>query len=378
MNTIRVAGGGLRGATSAVVCVMAVLVGCGSDEEGGPGNGNGEPTVPFTPGAPVDVTPMEWHYVSVPGTKCRDGQETGFGININPASNKLILYFEGGGACFNGLTCTMNPRSWGESNLGTPGGVLRRDDTNQFADWNLVYVPYCTGDVFTGTKETGGYNDEPQQGYINVGRYLERIVPTFPNLDQVVLSGSSAGGFGVAWNWMRTQDAFGDIPVYALDDSGPTFGPDYFSPCLTRHMASTWGWESSIHPACTDCNIETGEVNRPFMEVAVMREGAHRFALLSNTEDSVIKLFFGFGLDDCSGINSIGPTYPTGQFPMGLAELRTEAEPYDHVKQWVKTGTSHTFLGNVAGEVSEGVELADWIEQFHTDDPAWTDVFPAL
>jgi hypothetical protein len=259
--------------------------------------------------------------------------------------------------------------------------LSRTEEENPFKDWNMVYVPYCTGDVFSGTKATGGYNDEPQQGYTNVGLYLERVVPTFPDVDQVVLSGVSAGGFGAAWNSGRTQDAFGDIPVYTLDDSGPPMGAMYFSPCLAQRMAETWGWVDSIHPACTDCDVAGGDVVEPLLEVITQRPNAQRFALLSNSEDSVIKLFYGFGLDDCANIDSVlPPSYPSGMFPMGLDEQRQRGEELglDQVRMWVKTGTSHTFLGNIYGQESEGVALVDWIEQFFTDDPAWENVFPPL
>lgn len=371
------------GLRAAVVCGLLCALtasGCAGDDEGAAGGGGGDLTVPFMPGDPIEADANTWTYVHFPGSKCRDGAETGLGININPDSDKLIFYFEGGGACFNTLTCSTNPRSWGESNLGTPGGLLSRTaEGNPFKDWNMVYVPYCSGDVFSGTKTTGGYEDEPQQGYINVTEYLKRVVPTFPNVDQVVLSGSSAGGFGVAFNWMRTQDAFGDIPVYVLDDSGPAFGAEYFSTCLAQHMGDLWGWQDSIHPACVDCDVAAGNVVQPMMEAAVDRENAQRFALLSHTEDSIIKLFFGFGLNDCSGLDGfLPPTYPTGKFPMGLAELRTESADYPDVKMWVKTGTSHTFLGGIEEHESEGVTLTEWIEQFYTDDPAWTNVFPPL
>ena len=51
----------------------------------------------------------KWTWVPVPGSHCRDGSATGFGINVNPASKNLMIFLEGGGACFNALTCGMNP-----------------------------------------------------------------------------------------------------------------------------------------------------------------------------------------------------------------------------------------------------------------------------
>jgi hypothetical protein len=47
--------------------------------------------------------------------------------------------------------------------------------------------------------------------------YLKRIVPTFPDPSRVILSGSSAGGYGALANWWQTQQAFGDVRVDLID-----------------------------------------------------------------------------------------------------------------------------------------------------------------
>src|SRR5204863_337471 len=71
---------------------------------------------------------------------------------------------------------------------------------NPFRDWNVIYVPYCTGDVHAGAAEhvdvPGGPTDQMFVGYRNIGAYLQRLVPTFSHADQVVLSGASAGMSG--------------------------------------------------------------------------------------------------------------------------------------------------------------------------------------
>ena len=78
-------------------------------------------------------------------------------------SRKTMVYFEGGGACWNDLTCTF-PGDGSGSDLGfytpaiAPGaspalldGIfnLGRDD-NPVKDWTMVYVPYCTADLHSG------------------------------------------------------------------------------------------------------------------------------------------------------------------------------------------------------------------------------------
>ena len=82
-------------------------------------------------------------------------------------------------------------------------------------------MPYCTGDVHAGNNPQGVIDTlKPQQfvGYVNMGLYLKRIVPTFPGMTQVLLTGVSAGGFGALANYVQVAKEFDPIPVSLLDD----------------------------------------------------------------------------------------------------------------------------------------------------------------
>ena len=88
---------------------------------------------------------------------CRDGSSTGFGINPSNASKKLMIFLEGGGACFNAVTCLVNPSAFSGNNYtGSSAGIFNRADiANPVKDWNFVDVPYCTGDVHAGNNPNG-------------------------------------------------------------------------------------------------------------------------------------------------------------------------------------------------------------------------------
>ena len=88
-----------RGGRGAIVCLGGLLtvlaaLGCSDDMpadptgtggEGGSGSDGGR----GDGGAKGDATPstLPWKMVPVEGTLCRDGTETGYGINVNPASS---------------------------------------------------------------------------------------------------------------------------------------------------------------------------------------------------------------------------------------------------------------------------------------------------
>ena len=67
-------------------------------------------------------------------------------------NNKVLLYLEGGGACWNNQTC------WEalvrQADIADPffgGGIFEfNNPDNPFRDWNIVYAPYCDGSVFAG------------------------------------------------------------------------------------------------------------------------------------------------------------------------------------------------------------------------------------
>src|SRR5690606_10818044 len=59
---------------------------------------------PSDPG--MDDTPLEqWAWVDVPGMTCGNGSPTGIAINRSTRSSRLVLMFEGGGACWEVAAC---------------------------------------------------------------------------------------------------------------------------------------------------------------------------------------------------------------------------------------------------------------------------------
>src|SRR5262245_4887490 len=69
------------------------------------------PTLPPTETEPAPVSGAEWERI-VPGgdCACADGSEFSFWVrDANPA--KVVLYLEGGGACFDATTCDFNAPS---------------------------------------------------------------------------------------------------------------------------------------------------------------------------------------------------------------------------------------------------------------------------
>jgi hypothetical protein len=352
---------------------LATLVIAGFAAAAGCGGSSGNNTPPPS-GPPITAPDMTWTWVDFPDSQCRDGTPTGLMVNFNSASDKLMIFLEGGGACFNPLTCGSNPsHADATTTTGPMGGVFNRTDTdNPVASWNFVYIPFCTGDVFGGNKPNGTVdgvvdgsgNPIPQQfvGWKNIGLFLDRIVPTFPHASQVLFTGRSAGGFGASVNAVRTAKAFGpSVPVVMLDDSGPPMSTTYVPSCLQQQWRELWGFDQG---PLADCGSDCPDHNNYIMDLVHHSVRSYPNALsglVSANADGVISFFYGFGANNCSGI----PTPLTGaQFTAGLAEFSTTIQGLTpNYGTYYIASTNHTWIGDdttFATSVN-GVVLKTWV-----------------
>lgn len=326
---------------------------------------NGEPL--------PDGEPGTWQWVDIEGTECIDGSPTGLGVRRGTGDG-LVIYFEGGGGCFDAATCTLFYTTFANFDelafdLLVPtllsSGIF--DDTNAdnpVHDWSFVYVPYCTGDVHAGDKDLAGVpgfvGSHQFVGFRNFGLDLERIGPTFPAPSHVLVTGISAGGYGAAYNFDRIADAYAyaGIPVTLLDDSGPPMSDTYLPACLQDLWRELWGLDDTLPAQCAGCFDEGGWV----VDLGLYLRTKHPtqwFGLLSSEQDGTIRTFLSGGLNDCGG-----GLYPGADYEAGLYELRDEILGGDAAfASYYMPGIAHTYLPFPAFTTTEiqGVRIVDWL-----------------
>jgi len=309
--------------------------------------------------------PPDWSWYPVAGSRCRDGSEAGLFIRFED-SKRLLIYFEGGGACTSPGFCNFNPQSvnhvlsgTGETVLGSAlGAVVGRQQPgvyqngeltgifsaeraeNPFSDWNVVYVPYCTGDVHAGTRDAalvpGVAAPQHFVGHHNTALFVGRLVATFrEGLERVVVAGSSAGSFGAALNFSMISDAFAGVQVDALLDSGAPFDDAHWPPCLQRAWRELFGLDAALPPDCRDCFAADGGGLLGLADFLIDKHPASRIAVISSTEDEVIRLFFTPGENACANVDAADPVqitlgqlagqalYPAQRYAEGLLALRS-------------------------------------------------------
>ncbi|MEO8392743.1 MAG: pectin acetylesterase-family hydrolase [Chloroflexota bacterium] len=150
-------------------------------------------------------------------------------------SDNLIVFFAGGGACWDAETCSKPigfpsfsgyyfPNVW-ETLHTFLGGIFQLDNPNNpFHDWNVVYVPYCTADFDIGaanptyTLADGKTVSIAHRGRQNVSEALDWVYATFAHPPKMLVAGESAGAFASIL-WTPTLAAhYRDGEIYQLAD----------------------------------------------------------------------------------------------------------------------------------------------------------------
>ena len=145
----------------------------------------------------------------VPGgaTRCADGEPYRFHVReADPA--RLLIYFNGGGACWSARTCdparepTFVPGAGpgsGNDPRGLGGAFDLAAADNPFRDWSQVFVSYCTGDLHLGAATARYRGPEGRivtvahAGRANADAALADTYRRFPDARQIVVAGGSAG-----------------------------------------------------------------------------------------------------------------------------------------------------------------------------------------
>ena len=317
-------------------------------------------------GTPIEATAGMWTWVPFDDARCGNGDSTGIGVNLSSTSNDVFIFLDGGGACWNQQTCYVfslaNNLSSGfqEADFFDRATDLsvsywdRADAENPLREWNYVYVPYCTGDVHAGDNIANhGGRETHHVGHANVMAYLDRLVPTFSDANRIILAGSSAGGYGAAFNFAHVQAAFTNARVDLIDDSGPLVP---VSASLEMQWVSAWDYPNNFPDECTACGMALSDG----LTFGFERMGEARAALFSYGRDGVISFFLG---------------YPPAELEQALFTLKTTAyDPFPNARVFYTPGTSHTMLNDPRRPVQDGQSTWSWLNAMLADEPTWTDV----
>jgi len=295
-------------------------------------------------------------------TTIRPGGETGCGLGTpyhfyyrpGTTTSKLVVYFQGGGACWNWVSCSgMFDTSVAEDELGDFRGIFDfGNSANPFRDYGFVFVPYCTGDVHVGDTvmqygaEARNTTPVHHRGYANASAVLDWIDSNLSGVDKVVVAGASAGSYGALFHAPRVARLFPSAQLIYLGDSGVPLLHEY--PRIleqwgaTGRILSEWAAEG----APKGVQVTLAEAHRQIMR----KKDDALLAQITTDADAVQRAFY---------IISGSPNAREA----ALTLLRKVESDIPRFRAFVMDGESHGLMrvDDFYRYEEQGVRLRDWV-----------------
>jgi hypothetical protein len=222
---------------------------------------------------PIDSLPvddssdgLDWQKVNLPEPCVNGLGEKTFIMVRKGSENNLLIFLEGGGACADYTTCkplictsvesckpllgigevvALESQTW-VIKLYYKGGIFDvKNPKNPFRNWTMIFIPYNTGDIHMGNRVVKYFDESSSNtktiyhvGFVNAIvalRYASQ-----KNWDRVVVTGSSAGGYGTLLHAYYAWKIF-DKPILAINDAGPGIMPSPKSQFQMPEIMARWG-----------------------------------------------------------------------------------------------------------------------------------------
>jgi hypothetical protein len=305
--------------------------------------------------------------------------------------NKLLVYFQGGGACFSWFTCQPGVGAFDEDvtpgdnpGLDTHGFADLSNPDNPFKDWNAVFVSYCTADVHWGDA-TYTHQAGPNSVTINHRGAVNSFVVEkwarehFVAPEQVFVTGSSAGAYGaiVGGAYLRER-TYPGAHFDILGDAGNGVITQEF---LANQIAN-WGvlenlpaWIPALNKPLTELSIDQ------LWSAVASTYPSDRFAQYTSAWDG------GLGSQTFFYQVMLHPTMIAQWFSWWQASCEwnqkmrefgvAAAAAAPNYRYYVGAGSRHTIWGSdkVYTDTKGGVPLfVDWVNAMLGGTPAWVNV----
>ena len=303
--------------------------------------------------------------------------------------NKMVVYYQGGGACWDGLTCglptcktTTGPGD--DPGNATSGFADLTNPDNPFKDWSVVMVPYCTGDVHWGDAaydhgQAGNPFVVQHKGAVNAKVVEKWAREHFVMPEEVFVTGSSAGAYGAIASSPRLMEYVWPSSEFAvLGDAGNGVITEDF---LVNDI-SKWGIEKNVPRWIEALDVPITGLSIVDVYVEVARQYPwNRFATYTSAYDGGQGGQGGFYNVMLTGSPLGAQVWWEASCPwnavMREQNFEISARTPGNFRSYVGTGSRHTMWGSakVYDDTTGGVPtLVSWVRGMLDGTPEWTDV----
>ena len=288
----------------------------------------------------------------------------------------LAVFFNGGGACWNDATCSK-PRLAGDKAMFSgkddedaqsvykaellPGdgparmaGIFdRTNPRNPVRDWSMLFVPYCTGDVHSGSNtahyrfpDTGKPFTIEHRGWDNMQVIMHWMQANVPAPAHLLVSGSSAGAYGAATHFTALHELYPNANAVFLGDSGQGVTTPEFE--TARNKSWNYQLPASVFGPDAQSTPDTEVVAR--LAAFFPKD---RFAQFTTIHDRTQTAFYA----------QMTQSQECDAWTKKMASELTVRQSAPNFRSYVAQGDTHTILRSPLfyTEASGGIAFADWL-----------------
>jgi hypothetical protein len=287
----------------------------------------------------------------------------------NPA--RLLIMLQGGGACWQDFyNCTILVEDGQQEPPAPRQGIWDFDSKdNPFADYSIVYMPYCDGSTFSGDNvvEDENFPFGPvrfHRGLRNVSAGMDIAKASFPHASRITVAGSSAGGVGAAtFAPFLVRFLYGNnTHLTVFNDAGPiAVNLTAVNDVIAR--ANDWQFGQFYPDSCTDCD-DLGQ-QTAIIEWRLDNDSTIREAFYETDGDATNRFYMKV------------PTQGLYRTLILMAHGALNDAYPDRYKRFIVSGDdSHTALQYdlFYDQDADGVLLSEWTDDFLIPRPFWVDI----
>ncbi len=305
--------------------------------------------------------------------------------------NKVVMYYQGGGACWSYNTCItlgvfdqdVNPSGSDNPNNTTTGFGDLTNPNNPFKDWNIVFVAYCTGDIHFGDSLPNyGGNTIRHRGWHNARIAEKWAREHFVAPDDLFVTGSSAGAYGAFFNAPLHIDVWPSARTSVIADAGNgIITPDFLT--TPNYGFQMWNFEEHLPtniPGVLE-SISDGTGIPAFTKAVADFYPDAWWAHYSSSYDGGTggqTGFYNVMKNPNNILEWLNWWHKSCEWNSAMVTQAhaTSAQIPSNYRYFIGTGSRHTMYGSnkVYTDNTSGTLIVDWVNQMLNRSMSWSNV----